>query len=135
MALEISAAIEDRLKNELIVWLTTVRADGTPQPTPVWFLWQDQAFFIFSQPNAQKLRNLKHNPKVALNLNSDEWGGQILVIIGEAAIEPKPLSEIQRAAYVEKYREAIKDIDMTPDSLARDFSILIRVIPTRIRGE
>src|SRR6266581_1156609 len=28
-----------RLRDERLIWLTTVDAKGIPQPTPVWFLW------------------------------------------------------------------------------------------------
>jgi hypothetical protein len=27
-----------RLRTEMVIWFTTVGADGTPQPNPVWFL-------------------------------------------------------------------------------------------------
>ena len=28
-----------RLHDQLLAWLTTVDGQGTPQPVPVWFLW------------------------------------------------------------------------------------------------
>ena len=31
--------VRERLVDEQVIWLTTVGADGTPQPNPVWFLW------------------------------------------------------------------------------------------------
>lgn len=135
MALEISPAFEERLKNEQTIWLTSVRADGTPQPTPVWFLWHNRQILIFSQPKAQKLRNIRHNPKVALNLNTDEWGGNVLIMLGDARIETAPVPQAQVDAYLEKYREGIKSIGMTPESLQREFSTPIWITPNRIRGE
>jgi PPOX class probable F420-dependent enzyme len=39
-----------RLHEEEIAWLTTVRADGQPQSVPVWFLYKDGAFLLYSQP-------------------------------------------------------------------------------------
>ena len=47
---EIGARAERRLREEEIAWLTTVRADGQPQSVPVWFLWDGDAFLIYSQP-------------------------------------------------------------------------------------
>lgn len=32
------AKADRRLRSEQILWLTTVRADGQPQSSPVWFL-------------------------------------------------------------------------------------------------
>jgi Pyridoxamine 5'-phosphate oxidase len=38
------AHAERRLRTEPIVWLTTVRADGRPQSSPVWFLWDGDGY-------------------------------------------------------------------------------------------
>ena len=35
-----------RLKDELIYWLVTTAPDGTPQPSPVWALWDGETFLI-----------------------------------------------------------------------------------------
>ena len=33
------ARAAERLRGEQVAWLTTVRADGQAQSSPVWFLW------------------------------------------------------------------------------------------------
>ena len=132
---EIDAKFEKRIRQAAIVWFTTVRADGMPQPTPVWFIWENGAFLIYSQPNAQKLRNIRHNPKVALNLNTDEQGEEYLVIMGEAFIDEKQPRSDHVPAYLEKYRQSIQAIGYTPETLAQTWSVAIRVRPTHIRGQ
>jgi len=135
MSVEIKPEFEQRFREEKTICLTTVRADGMPQPTPVWFLWENGTFLIYSQPKAQKLKNIAQNPKVALSFNTDEWGDEFLVVMGEARIDDKqPLSH-EIPAFVEKYREGIKGIQMTPESMAKEFSVAIRVTPVRVRGE
>jgi PPOX class probable F420-dependent enzyme len=42
----------ERLQDEIIAWLVTVRGDGQPQPSPVWFLWQDPDILVYSRPEA-----------------------------------------------------------------------------------
>jgi len=135
-SLEISPTLEKRLREEKTIWLTTVGADGTPQPVPVWFLWQDGTFLIFSQPKAQKLRNIAQNPKVALHFNhTDDFGEEgIAVILGEAAVDEHAPPSNQITAYLDKYRKGIEDINRMPESLAQEFSVAIRVKPTRVRG-
>jgi PPOX class probable F420-dependent enzyme len=130
---EFGVRVAARLDQELIIWLTTVRADGTPQPSPVWFLWADQTVLIYSQPNKQKLRNIAQNPKVALNFNSDQDGGAIAIITGDAQIDPQVPAD-QISAYLEKYRMAIADLGSAPESFAQSYSVAIRVTPASLRG-
>jgi PPOX class probable F420-dependent enzyme len=137
MSIEIDPQLQQRLRDEKTVWLTTVREDGTPQPVPVWYLWDGDTFLIFSQPKAQKLRNIAHNPKVSLNFkHTDDFGEEgIVIIFGEAYVDKTVPPSNQIEAYLEKYLEGIKDINMTPDSLAAEFSVALRVKPTRVRGD
>jgi PPOX class probable F420-dependent enzyme len=131
---EIGMNIARRLKEEQIIWFTTVRADGMPQPIPVWFLWDGETFLIYSQPKAKKLQNLARQPQVALNLNSDSEGGDILIIFGQATIDPNAPPAHLNPAYLEKYREGIANINMSPEEMGLEYSIAIRVKPERIRN-
>ncbi len=135
MAIEISEGLQQRLQSEQVLWLTTVRPDGTPQPAPVWFLWEGGTFLIFSQPGSKRIRNLRQNAKVALNLNTDEYGGKVAVFWGEASIEEGASKVDQVAAYVEKYRQGLVDINSTPESMAKEYSLAIRVTPVRVRED
>jgi PPOX class probable F420-dependent enzyme len=58
-----------RLHDELIVWLTTVRPSGQPDTVPVWFLWDGTTVLIYSRPGQAKLRNIAHNPRVSVVLD------------------------------------------------------------------
>jgi len=131
---DFGARVARRLADEPIIWLTTLRADGTPQPSPVWFLWSNQELLIFSQPNTQKLRNITRSPKVALNFDGDGQGGNIVVFTAEARIDDQPLPEPDAAAYVEKYRALIAQLGATPEGFAQLYSVLLRVTPTSVRG-
>ena len=135
MTTEISLKFAKRLRAAEYVWFTTVRQDGMPQPTPVWFIWQDDSFLIYSMPDAQKVKNIHHNPKVALSYSGSTDAADYLVIMGEAHIDEGAPPVNQNAAYVEKYTQGIQDIGLTPESMARGYSVAIRVTPTQVRGE
>src|SRR5947209_16378723 len=66
-----NAHVDQRLREEPIIWFTTVRADGRPHTVPVWFLWDGETFLIFSQPGNLKIRNLQRNPHITLALPPD----------------------------------------------------------------
>ena len=128
------ARAEQRLRTEQILWLTTVRADGQPQSSPVWFLWDGETFLVFSQPDAQKLRNLAANPRVAVHLESDGTGEEVLTVDGTAAVHPDVPPSDRIEEYRVKYREGIQAMGSTPAELARDFSVAIRIRPSRVRA-
>ena len=127
------ARADRRLHTEQILWLTTVRADGQPQSSPVWFLWDGETLLVFSQPDAQKLQNLAGNPRVAVHLESEGTGDEVLTIDGTAAVDPDAPPSDRIEEYRVKYREGIKGMGWTPARLARDFSVAIRIRPTRVR--
>lgn len=119
------------LGDALVVWLTTVRPDGTPQSSPVWFVVDNDEFLIYSLDDTARIRNLRANPRVSLNLDSDE-GGDVVVVEGTARFEDGP-SSLEVAAYQEKYRTEIPAIGRTPESFAAEYPIVIRVTPQRWR--
>ena len=135
MPVDISPEFAERLRSAYYLWLTTVREDGMPQPTPVWFVWDGDTFLIYSYPSAQKIKNIRSHPQVALSYTNSEDAGEFVVIMGEAKIDERAPRVNQMAAYLEKYAQGIKDIEMTPDSMAQTFTSAIRVTPTQVRGE
>jgi len=58
-----------------------------PQPTPVWFIWENGTFLIYTASQSQKHRNLEDNPHVALNYNNAADAETYLVIMGEAKVD------------------------------------------------
>ena len=75
------------LQDDLVAWLVTVAADGTPVPTPVWFWWDGETLLVYSQPDKPKLRHIAANPRVALALALDEVGDLRAVVTGVAAVD------------------------------------------------
>lgn len=131
---EFGAHVAHRLENEQIIWLTTVGADGTPQPSPVWFLWDGATVLIYSQPNAPKIKNIARNARVALNFDGDGTGGDIVVLTGEARLDQSAPRADQIPEYVAKYITGIGRIGMTPEAMASAYSAALRITPTKLRG-
>jgi PPOX class probable F420-dependent enzyme len=128
-------AVKRHLESQYVVWLTTVDANITPQPRPVWFIWQEDAFLIFSKPDAHKISHIRKHPRVALNFNTDETGEKhVIVFVGEASLEPDSPPAHQVPAYFEKYKDGITDLGMTHEEFGRDFSVAIKIRPAEVRG-
>jgi PPOX class probable F420-dependent enzyme len=123
-----------RLREERLIWLTTVSADGTPQPNPVWFLWDGETFLIYSLPDAARIAHIKRNARVSLNLDGNGQGGDIIIITGDARISPEDSPADQNSAYVDKYKDFIARGFKTPANFAAEYSVPIRITPTKVRG-
>jgi PPOX class probable F420-dependent enzyme len=122
-----------RIRDERIAWLTVTRADNMPIPTPVWFVWRDESFLIFSQPDAFKVRAIQRNPSVALNFNTDLTGEHFVVAQCIAEFARDASDSLALPDYQSKYRELIALIGYTPEKLAAEFSLPIRLRPLRWR--
>ena len=70
---------------------------------------------------------------LALNLDGDGNGGDIVVALGEAALSDDPPAH-ELPDYVEKYLPLIERNGWTPESFAADYSVPIRVTLRRVRG-
>ena len=126
---------KQHLDKEYFIWFTTVGTDLTPQPRPVWFIWEHDSFLIFSEPGAYKIAHVKEHPNVALHFNSDDKAEEnVIVFLGKAQIDTNlpPAHEIP--AYLEKYATGIEGLGMTSESFSQEYSLAIRVIPTKLRG-
>jgi PPOX class probable F420-dependent enzyme len=80
-----------------------------------------------------KLRNIRRNPNVALNFNTDVSGEAFVVFQAVAQIVADAPASIAVPAYQEKYRDHIAMIGYTPEQLGREFSVALRVTPIRVR--
>ena len=126
------AHIDQRLRENAIVWLTSVRPDGRPHAVAVWFLWDGETILIFSQPNNQKVRNLRHNPNVLLAIDDTREGADPITIEGQATLLESGATSTTQDTYVAKYGEGIKRIGYTPEQMAAVYSQGIRIVPTRV---
>jgi len=89
-----------RLESQKNIWFGSVRPDGRPHLTPVWFVWLEQKFYFGIDPNSVKSRNIRHNPRVALAL---EDGTNPVIVEGVARLVELPLAESLLEAFYKKY--------------------------------
>jgi PPOX class probable F420-dependent enzyme len=122
-----------RLREEKVIWLTTVDPANAPQPRPVWFHWDGSTLLIFSEPNKAKLRHIASNSRVAINFNTDEDGGDVIVLIGDAVV-PGEFPPSRLTLYLRKYGTRIEGLGMTREQFKSSYSVPILVTPKSMRG-
>lgn len=133
-ATEFGARVARRLVEEPLAWLTIVDSAGTPQPAPVWFLWDGESALVYSHGAAKRLEHLRANRRVALHLDGNGQGGDIVVLTGEAAEAPGEPPAHENPAYLAKYGENITDGWRTAENFAAIYSVPLRFRPRRVRG-
>ena len=132
---ETGIAAEQRMHTEMVGWLTTVARDGTPQSSPVAFLWDSATVTIWSDPGAPKVINLVENHRCSFHLNSDQHGLQVVSIEGTANLPPDGTPWNETPAFVKKYATeftAVWNLDL--DATAEEFSQQIVITPRRSRA-
>lgn len=126
----------DQLAAAQIGWVTTIAAAGTPQPNPVWFLWTaDQSILLFSKPDAHRIAHLRDQHVFAFNLNTNASGGDVVILTGTGgAIDQAEVTSDELAQFNAKYAEGFVSLGGTAASFHAEYSVPIRLTPTKARG-
>jgi PPOX class probable F420-dependent enzyme len=123
-----------RLNEEDVIWLTSVASDGTPQPNPVWFLWDGESILIYTRPEYKKVANLRQRPRVSLHFDATESGEDVVIFNGTAEFVPDTPPVHENQLYVVKYRRGLVLIGSSPEQMGADYSVAIRIRPDKVRG-
>ena len=68
--------------------LATVYPSGGPQAFPVWYEYDGEYFTICTVADTAKVRNILHNPKVALCITDTTRQVRSLTVLGQAEVIP-----------------------------------------------
>jgi len=129
------ADVIKRLEVQKLAWLTTMDSKGTPQPNPVWFIWDDGVIYIFSKPNQAKLSNIARSGRVAINLEATADEEHVTIFTGQAEIIDRadlPADILDR--YAERYKDGMTGIQMTRAEYEAAYAIPIRFTREKLRG-
>lgn len=130
---ELSAPLRAFLQRPgLLMRLGTLGRDGFPQVTPVWYVFEDDLFYVTTASDRVKTRNMLAHPQVGFAIDSDVkpyqgvsvWGQARLVAEGEAA---RPLTRRIAARYVPPER-----LDAMMDTLMQAPRVVFAIEPLRL---
>ena len=88
---EIAEVLNRPLSQELLARdltrLAYVARDGTPRVVPIGFVWNGTEIVMCTAKNAAKLTALRHNPAVALTIDTEVHPPKTLLIRGRAELD------------------------------------------------
>jgi hypothetical protein len=79
---------KELLMSRIPARLAYVWMDGSPRVVPIWFHWTGQQFVLGTPPKAPKLKALAKNPRVALTIDDNNFPHKVLLVRGNAVLEP-----------------------------------------------
>lgn len=130
---DLSPAAESFLEKQPNLILGTIRRDGSPQMSPLWYLWTGSSFLISTVDTAAKWKNLQRDPRCSVCVDEPSTG-QMIVAYGEAELTSEDVEDATRPL-VAKYYPG--EPERTEEHMRRIFDgsarrVLIDVIPDQI---
>jgi PPOX class probable F420-dependent enzyme len=127
--------VAQRLREDYTIWFTTVGADGTPQPNPVWFVWDgEESVLVYNREQAYRLAHVEAQPNVALHFDGNGWGGDIVVLTGRATRDPAVPAPHENPDYVAKYADGMARVSGSAAAFSAEYPVPLRIHIRRIRG-
>jgi PPOX class probable F420-dependent enzyme len=122
--------LEAFLAQPYIADLATVRSNGAPHVAPVWYLYEEGAFFITTRPHRAKVKHVQREPRVALSIHDPTPPYRGVVVEGRAEIVDANAPELTRRLAI-RYL-GLSDGSAYAEDLNRFERIVIKVVPTKI---
>jgi len=60
--------VQKILNSKQFAHVATIRPDGSPQSSPMWFVWDGEYLKFTHATNRQKYRNIRHDPRIAVSI-------------------------------------------------------------------
>jgi PPOX class probable F420-dependent enzyme len=125
------ASAVDRRRSATAVWIASVRPDGAPHLIPLWFAWDGDDLVVLSKPNAQKVRNLRRDPRVLVALGSVGDGMDVDLLEGVGEVLEAQSASVVPAAGFARYAGLMARLGLTIDAFFATYSQPIRIRLTR----
>jgi PPOX class probable F420-dependent enzyme len=122
------------LARSLVAHLATVRPNGTPQVYPMWFLYEDGVLYMSTRTQAAKLRHIRHNPHVAVEIDVMEapLKNKVVTITGSAEILTSGVVETTTKIY-HKYMGAEAAGNAAAQKNIHTPRVILKIVPKKIR--
>ncbi len=97
-----SADVEEFLRRPNVAALATVRPDGRPHLTPVWYDFDGSEFMVTTLRTTQKLKNVARKGFAALCIYTQELPYRLVIVEGTARVG-SPIDSVWRERLASRY--------------------------------
>lgn len=106
----------------------TIRADGTPQVTPVWVDYDGERVVFNTAVGRTKYENLRRDPRVTVEVLNMENPYEYVMVSGRAELEEGEAAE----RHIDKLAKKYMGVDEYPHRTPTEKRVLVRVTPERV---
>ena len=126
---KITPAVEQFLAKQPNLILATLRRDGVPQLSPVWYLWREGAFFISTDVKTAKWLNLVRDPRCSGLIDAAE--GKYVYVSGVAELDDGDVYDVTEEL-VRRYKTE-EELGPYMGEIYRDaHRTIVRLVPERV---
>jgi PPOX class probable F420-dependent enzyme len=131
------AQVDEFLQVPRIAVFGTVRAQGAPQLTPVWYLYENGQVFVSLSINSAKYRNLTRDPRVCICIAAPHPDARAVMIHGQAELIPEQSawSDDIHWRITRRYYSSDDEAQEFLDSFPAEESALVSVTPAKVMAE
>jgi PPOX class probable F420-dependent enzyme len=127
---EVPPEWEGFLERSFLARLGTLDASGFPHLTPVWFLYEDNRFFVSTTETAAKTRHVERDDRVGIVVDDPAMPYRVVVVKGRARIVREDIEGTTRRI-AERYWPGWGVDDLVAELLA-ERRVLLEVRPERV---
>lgn len=112
--------------------LAVNRPEGGPQLTPVWFIWDGEAFWVSTRNHSAKYRNMQRDQDADV-LVDEPASARYVLAYGHAEFlnENLRVHPVLRSM-LEKYNASNEEMEAGLDELSSPERVLVRLLPEKI---
>ncbi len=126
--------LEEFLGRPLIVSFTTIRQDGSPHTTPIWYEYDAGKFYCWVDADTIKTRNIRRNPRVALCIATHDEPYKYVVAEGTCEITSDGAAQRGHSISTRYYGEA-RGRQFAQEITDAGNQVVLVVTPTRLSSE
>jgi PPOX class probable F420-dependent enzyme len=134
----LQAQVDEFLQEPRFAVIGTIRRKGTPQLTPVWFLYENGRVYVSMSTNSAKYRNLTRDPRVCICISASHPDARAVIIHGAVELFPaeSAWSDDVQWRLTRRYYNSDKEAQTFLDSIpAEAQSALVSIAPDKIIAE
>ena len=122
----VTPELQQALKSEREVYVTTYTQEGKPGTVPTWFVSDGERVYITTMPTSKKAEKIRVNPRIRLRVGSRQ--GPALEGTARFATEPEVWRRVAALFYT-KYHPRWNTVEETRSAWEQGNRVLVEVTP------